>query len=164
MTGKIIVVMGVSGTGKTTVGKLLSNRTKLPFFDADDFHPKRNIEKMQAGQPLDDQDRAPWLQLLAQNIADWRKGGGAILACSALKEKYRQTLSGSDTASISWVFLDGSFDLLLARMSNRKGHFMPKDLLESQLATLERPANAITIDVSASPEDIITQILPQLKV
>ncbi len=161
---KVIVIMGVSGTGKTTVGKLLSDKTNIPFFDADDFHPKANISKMRAGLPLNDADREPWLTALAQHIKNWsQRPPGAILACSSLKASYRKTLSSFESVAISWIFLTGSFELLSKRMKARADHFMPPALLKSQLETLEAPDQALKLDISASPVEIVDQIISKLQ-
>ena len=159
---KIIFVMGVSGSGKTTIGKLLSERSGLPFFDGDDFHPIENIEKMQSGRPLDDNDRQGWLHAinLAANAA--AQQNGAIFACSALKASYRQLLENGIESRIAWVFLDGDFDLIQQRLAQRKAHFMPPGLLKSQFEALERPENAVIADLNLSPEAIVEQLMDQL--
>lgn len=154
--------MGVAGSGKTTIGGMLARELDLPFYDADDFHPPANIARMGQGMPLDDDDRAPWLELLAVNIRAWEAGGGAVVACSALKEQYRATLRS--VRDIVWIFLDGSDSLILERLRWRSGHFMPAALLDSQFAVLEIPPYAIRVDVSARPEEIVREILTKLKV
>jgi carbohydrate kinase (thermoresistant glucokinase family) len=159
----IIYIMGVSGSGKTTIGKLLSAKTALPFFDGDDFHNTANKEKMKAGLPLNDDDRAAWLASLNQLAKEQMKKKGAIIACSALKEKYRKVLSDKITVPVYWVFLHGSYELLLARMQLRKEHFMPAALLPSQLKDLQIPAQCIAIDVSATPGEIVETIISQIK-
>ncbi|QDU72553.1 gluconokinase [Mucisphaera calidilacus] len=135
----VYVVMGVSGCGKSTIGKRLAQRLNLPFYDADDFHPQANRDKMAAGQPLNDHDRQPWLETLAHNIQSWASApeGGAVLACSALKRAYRDTLRS--TPAVRFVLLVGSFELILSRMQQRSDHFMPATLLQSQFDTLETP-------------------------
>src|SRR2546423_5812956 len=116
MNSIIIYIMGVSGSGKTTIGKLLSEKTALPFFDGDDFHSAAHKEKMKAGIPLTDDDRAEWLTILNHLAKEQMKRRGAIIACSALKEKYRKVLSGEITVPVYWIFLTGSYELLLERM------------------------------------------------
>lgn len=158
----VVIIMGVSGTGKSTVGKLLADKLKIPFFDADDFHPRENIEKMQHGEPLTDEDRKPWLEHLAKEIEKWRSQDGAVLACSALKQKYRILLQGRDQAPITWVHLTGDAKTIFDRMQGRKDHFMPESLLQSQLDTLEPPANAIEVEINQSPEKMVVQIMHHL--
>lgn len=155
----IFIVMGVSGSGKSTIGALLAKKLDLPFYDADDYHPPLNVEKMGSGQALNDEDRQGWLTHLAASIIEWQKEGGAVLACSALKEKYRITLQSIPRAHITWVFLEGSRELLLERISARKNHYMPPALLDSQLQTLERPTYGLHLDVASSPEEIVQQII-----
>lgn len=150
--------MGVSGCGKTTVGNLISQESGLPFFDADDFHPPENVEKMKSGEPLNDEDRQPWLEKLATQIEKWNRKKGAILACSALKETYRQLLL-SKSKDVQFVYLKGNKDTILERMKARKGHYMPPKLLDSQFEALEEPSNAITIFIENSPNEIMRQIL-----
>lgn len=156
----ICIVTGVSGSGKTTIGTLLSKKTHLPFFDADDFHPSTNVEKMSQGIPLTDHDRMPWLQHLADKIQDWEKSGGAILACSALKETYRQVLQA--TPNILWVHLQGERPILEERLKNRKNHYMPPGLLNSQIEAWEQPAYGLHLDINATPESMVTIILDKL--
>lgn len=158
----VIVVMGVSGSGKTTISRNLSKKIEVPYFDADDFHPKSNIDKMASGNALDDKDRFPWLEELAQNISEWSNKKGAVLACSALKESYRIVLS-SKYKSIIWVYLSGSKALIKDRIEKRQGHFMSSDLLNTQFRDLEVPSDAIVIDISKSPEDIIKTIVSKLQ-
>jgi gluconokinase len=153
----IIYIMGVSGSGKTTIGKKLAGDINFPFFDGDDFHPMANKEKMNAGIPLTDEDRAGWLILMNELARDQKEG--AVIACSALKEIYRKILAEGVTISIHWIFLQGSFELIQKRLKERKDHFMPAALLSSQFDTLEPPANCITIDISKTPEEIIQMIL-----
>lgn len=157
----IYIVMGVSGSGKTTVGKLLAERLELPFHDADDFHSAANIEKMSNGIPLDDDDRAGWLADMAKAITKWETTGGAVLACSALKEAYRQTLQGGARQPIRWVFLDGSRELLSDRIEHRKGHYMAVDMLDSQLETLEKPTYGLRIELrqEETPEQVTNRIV-----
>lgn len=155
----VVVLMGVCGSGKTEIGRRLAARLGCDFLDGDDFHPPENVAKMRAGTPLVDADRWPWLDSLAAEIgARLAAGRGAVVACSALARRYRDRL-GLARPGVVLVHLDGSRDLLAARLSSRQGHFMPPGLLDSQLATLERPAadeRAIVVDV-ADPPDAITE-------
>ena len=138
--------MGVSGSGKSTVGALLAQRLGVEFLDADEFHPPENVAKMAAGLPLDDADRRPWLERLN---AELRKRKGAVLACSALKESYRKILAqGIDCR---FAHLRGSIELIRSRMQERKHRYMPASLLESQFAALEAPARAIEVDIAEAP-------------
>ncbi|MEL6658049.1 MAG: gluconokinase [Bacteroidota bacterium] len=155
----IIIVMGVSGSGKSTIGTQLSQKTGIPFFDADDYHPQSNVDKMGSGQALTDIDRWPWLQRLATLLAAAENDQGAILACSALKDSYRQLLEGPLTTPPSWIYLDGSKELIAKRMQERTGHFMPPELLDSQFATLEIPTSAIHISIDQAVDQIVDQIL-----
>jgi gluconokinase len=148
-----IVVMGVSGSGKSTVGALLATRLRIPFIDGDDLHSAVNKQKMAAGIPLDDADRAPWLDTIAAALAR----APAVIACSALKRRYRDRLREAAPDS-NFVYLAGSPTLLRQRISVRAHRFMPPELLESQLTTLEPPSadeNALTIDIQLSPEEIV---------
>ncbi|GAA3575041.1 gluconokinase [Snuella lapsa] len=158
----VIIIMGVSGCGKTTIGKLLSKRLKLPFFDADNFHSQENINKMKQGVALNDTDRLPWLETLSKALQEWSETSGAILACSALKETYRTILSSK--TCVTWVYLSGSFDLIFSRMQQREGHFMKADLLESQFNDLEIPEYGVHIDIAHAPETIIDTILLKIAV
>ena len=155
--------MGVSGSGKTTVGELLSTQTGLPFYDGDDFHPQANIDKMAQGHPLTDEDRAGWLATLAADIGQWEQASGAIVACSALKETYRHTLQAGARQPLSWVFLTGSVELLLSRMNHRQGHYMKADMLQSQLDALEIPAYGLHLDVAHTPQELVNQIVAEFK-
>jgi gluconokinase len=155
----IIFIMGVSGSGKSTIGQLLAQKTDLPFFDADDFHPPENVEKMSKGIPLNDEDRAPWLDNLNALAKEKEKTTGAIITCSALKETYRKRLQNGLSQEGILLFLNGSLDLLVARMRARKGHFMPLSLLESQLDTLEIPNNAYEINIEKEPDLIVEEVL-----
>ncbi|MFT2091087.1 gluconokinase [Paraglaciecola sp. 2405UD69-4] len=158
----ILIVFGVSGTGKSTIGYQLAQQLHLPFYDGDDFHPQSNIQKMKNGNPLNDQDRQPWLASLAQHISDWENEKGAVLACSALKEGYRQTLASLCKTNIQWVLLNGSRELLLERLNSRNDHFFDPQLLDSQLDTLELPDYGWTIDIQKSPSEIINKLLKLL--
>jgi gluconokinase len=148
----IVVVMGVSGAGKTTLGRRIAERLGCEFIDADDYHPPQNVQKMTAGVPLEDDDRWPWLERLNALLRERADAGrDAVLACSALKEAYRAKLrAGIDDFRL--VYLKGSLEQLRARVSERRHRYMPASLLESQLAALEPPGDAITVDASDSPE------------
>lgn len=156
----IYIVMGVSSSGKSLIGKKLANRLEIPFYDADDFHPKENVEKMKSGRPLNDNDRLPWLQILARNMVQWEQTKGAVLACSALKKAYRTILSSS--TPVRFIYLKGTKQLIAQRMQNRSGHFMPQSLLDSQFKALEEPEEAITISIDATPEQIIQNLLREI--
>lgn len=158
----IIVVMGVSGSGKSTVGERLARHLGWPFYDGDDFHPAANVEKMSRGIPLTDEDRAGWLASLADLIRRrLAEGGSAVLACSALKQRYRDQLRVD--ASVHFVYLKGEFDLIRARMHGRRGHYMRPELLASQFAALEEPRDALTLDIARPPDELINQILAALQ-
>ena len=155
----VCIIMGVSGCGKSTVGEQLAPRLGLSYYDADEFHSAANIAKMSHGTPLTDDDRHDWLATLATDLGQWEAAGGAILACSALKEAYRTTLQGGVSSPIHWVFLDGPRELLLERMDGRQGHYMHANMLDSQLATLERPAYALRLSITATPGELVQQIV-----
>jgi carbohydrate kinase (thermoresistant glucokinase family) len=155
----IAVVMGVSGSGKTAIGAALAAELGWRFIDADDYHPEANVAKMAAGQPLDDEDRWPWLDRLNSILKEERQ---AVLACSALKERYRARIA-SGIASIEWIYLKGDFDLIHSRLAQRQHRYMPASLLESQFAALEPPARAITVDVSADVESCVAAIAARLR-
>ena len=160
----IVVLMGVSGSGKTTIGTLLAERMGAAFADADDYHPAANKAKMAAGHPLNDEDRQPWLETLNALMRSWSEAGaGGVLACSALKESYRATLSsGMPKGTVRFVLLDGSKALIEERLAHRKHEFMNSKLLESQFATLEAPADALRVVNNRSPREIVEQILREL--
>ena len=158
----IYIVMGVSGCGKSTVGSLLSEKLSVPFYDADDFHFPESIEKMSQGTPLTDEDRKPWLTLLANNIVQWESDGGAVLACSALKQSYRDLLSSTTDQVVQFIYLEGDQEVLSSRLRNRESHFMPETLLQSQFATLEVPQEALTVSISSSLDEMITEILQKI--
>jgi gluconokinase len=146
------VLMGVSGSGKTTLGKLLAQKHGWSFFDADDFHPPANIEKMAQGVALTDVDRIPWLDVLRRLIDEHRDSAHVVLlACSALKQSYRDRLSGYQ-AGVLWVYLKGDFASIEQRLQERRGHYMSAKLLTSQFATLEEPHNALVIDTALPAE------------
>ena len=156
--------MGVTGCGKSTVGALLAQDCGWAFLDADDFHPAENIAKMQRGEPLDDADRWPWLDRLNALIADnERQGKSLVLACSALKQVYRERLARG-CAALRFVFLDGDRELIRARLAARQGHYMNPKLLESQFAILERPQDALRLDASESPAELVRFIRERLEV
>jgi gluconokinase len=154
----IVLIMGIAGCGKTTVGQRLATALGWPFFDADDLHPAANIAKMASGQPLDDADRAPWLERLRQLIDEQVAAGtSAVLACSALKQSYRERLLGG-CAEARLVYLQASRALLAARLRERAHHFFPAALLDSQLEALEEPEDAIVIDAGLPVPDIVAAI------
>lgn len=155
--GKILILMGVSGSGKSTIGLKLADLTGLTFIEADDYHPAKNVAKMSKGVPLNDEDRFPWLEALHQQLVR-HQNKGCILACSALKESYRERLTLQLKAEVIWIFLKGEYDLIAERLHAREGHFMNPVLLESQFQSLEAPENAQLIDISNSFESIIKQI------
>ncbi len=161
-TPTVFVIMGVSGTGKSTIGKLLSDALQIPFYDGDDFHPEANIKKMSDGKALNDDDRRGWLIRLNQ-LAKEHKLKGAVIACSALKQSYRDALLSEMEGYLEFVYLEGSFELIKSRAENRDGHFMPLDLLQSQFDTLEPPLEAIIVSVANTPTEIVTSILNQLQ-
>ena len=157
-TNKAIIIMGVSGSGKTTIGQLLAQKTQLPFFDGDDFHSKANIDKMASGNPLNDEDRKEWLLSLNQLIQENITQKGCIVACSSLKKSYRDLLSLSVSNHVKFVFLEGSYEAILSRMEARKNHFIPPSLLQSQFDTLEIPQNAYSISIMQDPDTIVDSI------
>jgi gluconokinase len=157
----IAIVMGVTGSGKTSVGRLLAQQLGWEFADADDFHPSANVEKIARGIPLTDEDRAPWLELLRIQIANWiANGQNAVLACSALKRTYRQELSVGP--EVRFVYLKGSPELIAQRLRLRRGHFADEKILASQFADLEEPEAAVTVDISQTPEKIVAEIRERL--
>jgi carbohydrate kinase (thermoresistant glucokinase family) len=150
------------GCGKTTIGKMLAQKLGWPFYDGDDFHPNKNVEKMRVGMALTDEDRKIWLEILHGNIQRWLKEKvNAILACSALKQAYRNGL-GVDQRTVKTVFLRGSYELLRKRVEERQHPYMDKNLLRSQLDTLEEPKDGLTVDISAPPEIVVTTIMNHL--
>lgn len=154
--------MGVSGSGKSTIGPKLAHELGGEFAEGDQFHPPENVAKMRGGTPLDDQDRMPWLHAMADAIRAWHASGKTVvLGCSALKHSYRKILRGA-APGVRFVWLKGDQALIAARLAARKGHFMPPSLLQSQFAALEPPREAIVADVNASPAAIVAAVLAQL--
>ena len=156
---RIFVVMGVSGCGKSSIGRALADRVGGTYFEGDDFHPASNIELMQAGTPLTDEDRWPWLERIAQTMA--ARKGVVFVGCSALRKTYRTFLSDKSGEPVFFIHLAGSRELIADRMNKREGHFMPLDLLDSQFATLEPPAAPeafMTVDTSKSKAEIVEAI------
>ena len=158
----VIYIMGVAGSGKTTIGQKLSAKTGYAFYDADYFHPQENIDKMKAAQPLTDEDRWPWLDNIHSFVSKQLQTFDIILACSALKEVYRQRLSKGIETQCRWVYLNGSYHIILQRMQNRTGHYMPTTLLQSQFEALEVPENIIEVDIDMTTEKIVNEIITQL--
>jgi gluconokinase len=160
----IVIVFGVSGAGKTTIGKLLAQELGWRFYEADDFHSRANIEKMHRGIPLNDEDRWPWLESLSQLIEHSLEAGeNAVLACSALKRAYRERLSVSD--EVKFVFLRGDYALTEKQLRRRHGHFMDPELLRSQFADLEEPKpdeDVLIIELGRNPEEIVEEIKTKL--
>jgi gluconokinase len=154
----IVIVMGVTGVGKTSVGQLVAQRACWAFHDADDFHSAANVEKMRAGIPLTDDDRWPWLDRLNAVLRDAEaKGASAVLACSALKQRYRDRLE-QGLHDVRWVYLHGTADLIRSRLQARKGHYMNPALLQSQFDALEPPRESVSIDVDAEPEVLAERV------
>jgi gluconokinase len=159
----VLVLMGVSGTGKTTVGKVLAAMLGWDFIEGDEYHPIVNVEKMRAGIPLTDDDRRPWLRSLRQRIEEaCKQGENIVLACSALKREYRQYLERHDLECVYYVFLHGSGELISRRLAERKGHFMNPNLLQSQFEALEVPEGTLQVDIAPSPEEIAAEIRRKL--
>jgi gluconokinase len=162
----ICIVMGVSGSGKTTVAAMLAGALHCPFLEGDDLHPASNVEKMRTGTPLTDADRLPWLRKIAEKIDAWRAHGeSGVVTCSALKRAYRDILIGN-RPDVTLVYLRGSQALIHQRMAARHEHFMPVKLLDSQFATLEEPGpdeHPIVVDIGGKPSEITAEILRQLE-
>jgi gluconokinase len=158
----IVILMGVSGCGKTAVGRLLAERLGWRFFDADEYHPSANVEKMRSGTPLTDADRWPWLERLNELLrAREAEGESAVLGCSALRQVYRDRLARG-CSNVLWVHLKGSFELIQARLQARLGHYMPASLLKSQFDALEEPRDALVIDITDPPEVLAARIAAAL--
>lgn len=162
-----IIVMGVSGSGKTSIGEEIARRLNMAFLEGDSLHPAANIEKMSKGIPLDDEDRMPWLDKIGEQMkSSLNRGESLIVSCSALKRIYRERLRAAAGGKLSFVYLDGSKALLTDRMKHRTGHFMPVSLLESQLNTLEVPTGepgVVTVDIGASVPEIAASAVQQLE-
>jgi gluconokinase len=157
----IVVVMGVAGSGKTTVGRRLAGELGWTFYDADDFHSAANVEKMSSGVPLDDDDRGPWLETLGELVRGClERGADAVLACSALKASYRECLLIDERVKL--VYLKGDYGLVRKRLGGRQGHFMKAPLLDSQFDALEEPAPETHFDASATPDEIVARIRQRL--
>lgn len=159
----VLILMGPMASGKTTIGKMLAGKLGWPFYDGDDFHPKENVEKMRAGSSLTDEDRRLWLEKLRGQINHWlREKQNTILACSALKQAYRDVL-GVDQKTVRTIYLKGSFPLLRERVEGRQHPYMDKNLLRSQLDILEEPKDGLKVDISDTPEKIVSIISENLK-
>ncbi len=154
------VIMGVTGCGKSTIGRLLGERLEVPFFDGDDYHPEANVQKMSSGIPLTDEDRFPWLKILNAEISNWNTNSGATLACSALKEDYRKIIS--DDENVEFIYLNSSKELIKRRLTSRQNHFMPSSLIDSQFDTLEEPNDALWVDASLSEQEIVDFIFNKI--
>lgn len=165
-TPRLIIVMGVSGSGKSTIGEALAERLGIEFIDGDHLHPQANVEKMRGGTPLTDEDRWPWLTTIGQTMRTAaQKDGVAVSACSALKHIYRDHLRKAAGEDVQFILLDGAKDLIATRQANRPGHFMPAGLLDSQFATLEMPTpheHVIIVSVAEPVERIVANICDQL--
>lgn len=159
---RVVILMGVSGAGKTSIGRLLAKDLEWRFYDGDDFHPKANIEKMSHGIALADEDRDAWLTALEQLIGDLiDERHSAVITCSALKQPYRDRLV-ENRNDVALVYLKGDYDLTRKRLLSRKGHFMKADLLASQFDTLEEPEGVLAVDIAQEPDVIVNQIKQQL--
>ncbi|OLC72534.1 MAG: gluconate kinase [Deltaproteobacteria bacterium 13_1_40CM_4_54_4] len=159
----IIVLMGVTGSGKSTVGKLLAQQLGWKFFEGDDFHSPANIEKMRRGMPLSDDDRRPWLEAIRESIRQMvERSENAVIACSALKHSYRQMLR--ITGEVVFVYLKANIDIVRERLKNRTGHFMNPNLIQSQFDTLEESEQALRVDASLPPGEIVRRIRTQLRI
>jgi gluconokinase len=162
-TPRILLIMGVAGSGKSTLGHRAAAALGWPYFEGDDFHSAANKDKMARGIPLDDADRAPWLAAIRAQMDEVRRGGGqAVFSCSALKESYRAVLLG-DAADVALVYLSGDFETLRARLAGRQGHFMKADMLQSQLTALEPPQGAFALDIRLSPDELLRSVLARVR-
>lgn len=159
---QILFVMGVSGSGKTTIAKHLADHLKVPFFDGDAFHTKANIKKMSEGQPLNDNDRQGWLERLNM-LAVQHVKTGAVIVCSALKSEYRRVLRNNLDNQHQFIYLKGSYELINHRLAQRNNHYMPKSLLQSQFDTLEEPKDAIMVSIDQTPEKMVNEIVAKLQ-
>jgi gluconokinase len=160
---RFMIVMGVAGSGKTSVGRALAARLKWDFYDADDFHSQANIAKMSAGIPLDDSDRAPWLDSLHDLVeSSLTRNRPGVLACSALREHYRQRLLEGNKG-VQVIYLKGSYDLIWSRISSREAHYMQPAMLQSQFEALEEPSSALAVDISLSVDEIVQVILQYME-
>jgi gluconokinase len=158
----IVIVMGVVGAGKTTIGTLLASQLGWDFADADDFHPESNVEKIRHGISLTDDDREPWLGRLRHAIDNWiTEDKNVVLACSALKSAYRSKLSAGP--QVQFVYLKGSAELIAGRLHSRHGHFAGESILASQLADLQEPESAVTVNIAKTPEQIVDEIQKRLR-
>ena len=155
--------MGVSGSGKSTVGKRLAEKLNCPFYDGDDFHPEANIAKMKKGQALTDEDRQEWLTKLNKQAVEQQQKNDVVISSSALKESYRKILRSKIEADCLWIYLKGNFETIHNRMKKRKRHYMPETLLKSQFDILEEPDYGIHLDIEDSPEELINKLLKELK-
>jgi len=159
----IIIIWGVTGSGKTTISRALGNSLRCPVFDADNFHPEKNIRKMRAGMPLNDEDRYPWLQRLRVLVDSYTDEDVAVLACSALKASYRKML-GFGQPHVRSFLLFGSDTLIAERLARRDNHFMPSSLLPSQMQLLELEHGGLTLNAERTPEQLVSQILRKLSI
>lgn len=161
---RILVVMGVAGSGKSTIGEALADALGCAYLDGDEYHPEANIKKMARGEPLNDEDRWPWLETFAKTLAS--RKGQIVGGCSSLKRAYRDRIRGSAGEPVCFIYLKGTRDLIGQRMEARTGHFMPTSLLDSQFATLEEPApdeNAISVGIDQTTSEIVGEILAKLR-
>lgn len=161
----IVVMMGICGSGKTTIGRVLAERLGVPFVEGDDYHTRENVAKMAAGHPLTDADRWPWLHRLGEAMGQWaEKGQDTVVSCSALRRDYRALLTAA-APDVRFVFLEGAVELVRRRMAERRDHFMPVGLITSQIATLEDPRgepNVVTVDIDGTPDQIVDRIVEGL--